>query len=74
MTHRLHPVIAHLYRLRRDSKLSLPAAGERAGVGHRTIQTWEQGRNQPGLDLLAAYADSYGYRIVLVPKRPEVTR
>lgn len=65
-----HPIVAELARIREQRGLSCLTASRESGISPGTIGRWELGHGAPLLPVLADYARSYGYRIVLEPNTP----
>lgn len=60
-----HPVVAALIRRRKALGWTQADLAERVGINCKTLVTWETGRHDPKLGLVAAWAEALGYNLKL---------
>lgn len=65
------PIRNVLVIARQSAGLTLADVAERADCLPNQLNNWENGRNTPGVDALARWADALGYEIALLPKAKE---
>ena len=66
---RVHPLIEQLTRARTKRGISLQALANRLVVTKDTVWNWENGKHDPRLGSIIAYANALGYELVLAPKK-----
>lgn len=69
---RPHPIVDHLAQLTTADGRTNRQLTEVDGISAEAVRAWTKGRRAPGLDLIAARAETLGHRITLTPmKGPE---
>ena len=63
-----HPIITELRRIRKESRMSQDAVAAALGKDSTQITNYERGHQSPRISLIADWADTLGYELVLQPK------
>ncbi len=64
-----HPIVARLAARRRVRRIPQTVMARRLRVSKATFANWEQGRHEPHLHLLTAWAELLGMRLDVVAEQ-----
>ena len=66
-----HDILIDLRKIRQESRISQDAVAAATNTAQHRISYYETGRVLPRVELISAWADFLGYKLVLQPKGEE---